>query len=224
MSPESAERREYQRIRLDQPLIGHFGKTQVMIVDIGISGALVEHHSKLAMKERHKLTFPWNENEIMLLAEVARSSVGRFTGTGAKKAPVYSSGLQILAAMEESDLALREMIASYVTRALDLQKANARGLGSEPIGEETLTRLLAGLSDARGYLTCRWDGKTWKKMASLKANQPADGFTVSASEKDVDKLCRTFQSADEEGRRLIRMLAELSVAPSHQSPPVRYEP
>lgn len=224
MSSPAQERREYQRIRLDEPLVGRFGAVNVMILDIGISGALIEHHTKIAPGERHKLTFSSNEKEIALMAEVVRSTVGRFAGTAEKKTPVYSSGLHTLAVMEESEHALREMIAGYVTRALDLQKANARGLGSEPIGAETLARLIGGRSDAKGYLTCRWDGRTWKKTASLKATQPADGFTVSASEKDVDKLCRTFRSADEEGRRLIRMLAELSVAPSQQSPPVRYEP
>jgi hypothetical protein len=46
------------------------------------------------------------------------------------------------------------------------------------------------------------------------ADQPADGFTIAAGETEdqVALLCQTYESGDEEARRMTRMLAELSVA------------
>jgi len=43
--------------------------------------------------------------------------------------------------------------------------------------------------------------------------QPRNGFTVGAyeDEDDLETLCRTYEAADEEGRSLIRLVAELSV-------------
>ena len=45
-------------------------------------------------------------------------------------------------------------------------------------------------------------------------DQPENGFTVSAAEPDdqVELLCQTYESGDEESRRLTRLLAELSAA------------
>ncbi len=83
-------------------------------------------------------------------------------------------------------------------------------------GDETLTAASAG---ARGLISgfTVWrlgeDGQ-WKKSSSLLADQPEDGFTVAAGEpaEQVDLLQRNYESGDAEARRMIRILAELSVA------------
>jgi hypothetical protein len=45
------------------------------------------------------------------------------------------------------------------------------------------------------------------------ASQPADGFTVAGheDEEEIAKLCEAYENADAEGRRLIRLVAELGV-------------
>jgi hypothetical protein len=42
--------------------------------------------------------------------------------------------------------------------------------------------------------------------------QPNNGFTVAAYEDDeeLESLCQAYEIADEEGRRLIQLVAELS--------------
>ena len=42
--------------------------------------------------------------------------------------------------------------------------------------------------------------------------QPSNGFTVAGYEDDeeLESLCQAYQIADEEGRRLIKLVAELS--------------
>ena len=48
--------------------------------------------------------------------------------------------------------------------------------------------------------------------SSNSSHQPPDGFTVGAHEveEELQALCQTYEVADEEGRRLIRLVAELS--------------
>ena len=50
-------------------------------------------------------------------------------------------------------------------------------------------------------------------MQTDTPQQPTDGFTVAAyeDEEELETLCRTYEQADEEGRSLIRLVAELSV-------------
>jgi hypothetical protein len=57
------------------------------------------------------------------------------------------------------------------------------------------------------------DGEWHSAFVSI-ADQPADGFTIAAGETEdqVALLCQTYESGDEEARRMTRMLAELSVA------------
>ncbi|MDP9361523.1 MAG: hypothetical protein M3P29_08730 [Acidobacteriota bacterium] len=56
-------------------------------------------------------------------------------------------------------------------------------------------------------------GGTWSQTTTSDPKRPADGFTVAAYEyeDDLETLCRAYEIADEKGRRLIRLVAELSV-------------
>jgi hypothetical protein len=220
------ERREFQRLDLERPIVGRFGATNILIINLGVAGALLEHHAQIAVHEQRRLSFKWGNYEIQLNGEVVRSSADRFTGSGETKTPVYRTGLRFLEAIGESDVWLRQMIAFYITRALEMQKANARGVPFDEASfpDPSMKRTMGVLGDAQGYICCRFDSHGWKRMATLKAAQPLDGFTVSASEPDIELLCRSYEETGEEGRHLIRMLAELSVSGAQQKPPRRYEP
>ena len=64
-----------------------------------------------------------------------------------------------------------------------------------------------------GFHSYQLEGGRWIRTATHSAKQPEDGFTVAAFEDqdEVDALCRTYEQSDAEGRRLIRLVAELSV-------------
>lgn len=220
------ERREFQRLDLERPVVGRFGATNILIVNIGVAGALLEHHAEVGVGDQRRLVFQWANFEIQLSAEVVRSTVERFTGSGDKKTPVYRTGVKFLEAFGESDEWLRQMIAFYVTRALELQKANARGVPFDEASfpDPSMKKMMGGRADSQGYICCRLDSDGWKRQSTLKAAQPEDGFTVSASEPNIDLLCQSYEETGEEGRHLIRMLAELSVSGVQQKPPRRYEP
>jgi hypothetical protein len=66
---------------------------------------------------------------------------------------------------------------------------------------------------SRGFITYRLEDAQWTRTASNSSLQPPDGFTVGDFEEpdEIETLCRTYEEADEEGRNLIRLVAELSV-------------
>jgi hypothetical protein len=51
--------------------------------------------------------------------------------------------------------------------------------------------------------------------------QPQIGFTVArwSESEDIKRLCQVYEASDEEGRRLIRLFAELSVSDVLEIPP-----
>ena len=114
---------------------------------------------------------------------------------------------------------LREFIADRVTRALEEQKANARGI--PPVGKYTFQ---VGKGDR--YRRCEFIDNAWRKTDTTTPQQPANGFTVSAELESttVDLLCRTYETTTEEGRRLTQMLAELSIKKTEGTPTRRYVP
>jgi hypothetical protein len=63
------------------------------------------------------------------------------------------------------------------------------------------------------FVTYTVNGGVWTRRASLLPDQPANGFTIAASEPQdhVELLCRTFEQGSAETRRLTRLFAELSV-------------
>jgi hypothetical protein len=53
-----------------------------------------------------------------------------------------------------------------------------------------------------------------------------NGFTISAEEPDthIALLCETYLSSDTEGRKLIKLMSELSISKTEGIPTRRYSP
>jgi hypothetical protein len=87
--------------------------------------------------------------------------------------------------------------------------------GLEP-NQEKAERLIP-TSDVvidRGYVRCTLKGGVrFEKKWSRTPEQPSDGFTISASEPPelVDQLCESYLHGSDEERKLIVLLAQLSV-------------
>ncbi len=196
------ERREFQRLHLTRPVDGWFGDYAVRLLDVSANGALIEYDEEvLPDGARALLRFYWRGTAVELMAETVRREHGQ-------------SGLSFL----ETSEPLLELIAQSAREILRAQEANARGRRDDNLvsADETLTAASAG---ARGMMkgfvvwTLTSAGQ-WKMTSSLLPDQPENGFTVAAGEtpEQVEMLRNSYASGDAEGRRMIRMLAELSVA------------
>jgi hypothetical protein len=207
------ERREFQRLRLDSPFPGTFGTTAVSVIEAGVLGARIHHASKLDVT-RGDLRFSFGADEIAMRCDVVRTleaDHAKYPDAG------YMSGLRFVAAIGESGDHLRSMLAELVTRSLERRyDASSTRIRLRSIdGDKTVRG-----ADAQ-FISYRLESGTWRRRNVFLPEQPVAGFTVARGE-DVDemqRLCAVYEASDTEGRRLIRLFAELSVSDALQIPP-----
>jgi|SRR6185436_6666198 len=197
------ERREFQRLHLTSPIPGTFGETPVAINEIGILGARIQHDGPVA--ERGDLRFAHEGNPIVLRCDVVRTHGSQ-------------SGLRFLAALENSGDRLRAMLAQLATAALDERYDNS-------VTKVKVRRVVDGDKTVRGvdaqFVSYRFEDGAWKRRHVFLPEQPSRGFTVARGEdaEEMRRLCEVYEASDDEGRRLIRLFAELSVSNVLKIPP-----
>jgi hypothetical protein len=217
----ATERRRYGRIRLDDPLAGTFADRPVRVLEVSMWGLLVAHENRMATEETHPLVMKWDGHSIALSCEVVRSTLWRLSKAMGERS-VYHSGLRIVEGPDQAAFAkLRDLILERVMRALEEQRANAHGL---PPLAAYMYRFQPGKGEL--YRRCELVQGEWRKTETIRPTQPMSGFTVSAEvePEHLDLLCRTWESTTAEGRRLTRLLAELSVSKAEGVPTRRYVP
>lgn len=227
-----AERRKKQRIQLTRSVLARFGATGALILDITDAGARIEHFTRLDLGRKARLRFDWNQSPIAVDAVVMSCRVHRFAPGDEV---VYQSGLQFSDYVEDAAGNLRHMITTLVARSLAEQVANARGVGPVLAMDMPVFRggvvAAAGETEAdsdagrrfipdsaivseRGYIRCRLvSNHRWDKKWTLAPDQPDEGFTVRATEPQdhVEQLCETYIKAGADHRRLIQIMARVSV-------------
>ena len=169
----------------------------MLVVEVSASGAKIVHDEELPMGSRGLLRFSWRGQDLEILSQITRSEGAR-------------SGVHFL----EKNAEARALIADSANEVLRAQEANAAGdRARNVVGDETLTAASAGLRGASGFLQYHLTAAGWKCHRALLPDQPEDGFTVSANESQdqIDLLCSTYQTGDDEAKRMTRMIAELSV-------------
>jgi len=205
------DRREFQRLRLAKPILALMNGQNALILDIGVGGAYLEHYGAVASGSRFTLVFRWQGEDVEFVCEVARSEVVRTGGDGVSV--VSHTGVRFVAAQGDSETQLNDMMATFVGRVLAAQRANAAAIPTDH--DNFVLAQLGGARRARtkGFVVYRFRNEKWTRTSSDSAKQPADGFTVAAyeDEEEVATLCTTYEAADEEGRQLIRLVAELSI-------------
>ena len=194
------------------------GDVPVEVVDLSLNGSRIISEARFGPGTEHHLNFKWNDLEVKLSVSVVRCTLFSFAKAPGEKS-TYQSGLRIRETIGKSDRTLRELIGSYVIRALEEQKANARGL--PPLGPYAYVE---GKGDR--YRRCELIEGKWRRTETTRPDQPPNGFTVSTDIRPyyVDLLCETYQMLDEEGKRLTQTLAQLSINKAEGIPTRRYLP
>jgi len=204
------DRRIFQRLRLAKPILGFVDGKNALVLDLGVAGAFIEHYGITTPNTRCRLQFRWRNDDIDLVCEVARTEVVGRSGENA----LSHTGVRFIEAVGDSEALLHDLMATVVGTLLAAQKANANGLASTDSHPTLMEVGGARRKRARGLMSYRLrPNGTWQRAATTDATQPADGFTVAAyeDEDDLDVLCRAYEIAGEEERRLIRLVSELSV-------------
>jgi hypothetical protein len=201
------ERREFQRLVIDPPIAASLAGARVFLIEIGVLGARVKHSETLS-RNATELRFDEEGRPVALRCEVVRTAESPDGG--------FESGLRFVAAVGESGDHLRSMLARLANKALESRRVPA----SLPIersvdGDKTIRG-----KDA-GYVCHRIENGVWRKRAVFLPEQPAVGFTVARGldDDELQRLQRVYMASDDEGRRLIRLFAELSVSEALEIPP-----
>lgn len=228
---DSPRTRRVQRVHLAQPLIARLGATQVVLVDLSVMGGRVEHHVPLIAGAYSQLTFRWEDTAIVIDCRIVRSRLERFSA-GADGMTVYHSGLEFEGLTPETRKRVKELIGGFITRALEEQKLNARGVLPEhdvsrmPIfrfgGQLTANdKQLSGsalfptarIAKETGYICYALENNSWRQKRTHDPGQPMEGFTISANEDrgQAELLCEAYERSGRDGRHLIQLCAQLSV-------------
>jgi hypothetical protein len=236
--------RRVQRVHLAQPVAARLGATRVVLVDISLLGGRVEHHVPLVAGAHAKLGFEWENELIETDCRIARSRLERFS-VGADGLTVYHSGLEFENMTLDTKRRLKEMIGRFIARALEEQKLNARGvLPQHAIDRMPIFRTGGQLtSNAKefegssllptvrvametGYVCYYFENNRWRHKRTHDPGQPIEGFTISATEDhaQVELLCEAYQLSDGDGRRVIQLCAQLSIAGGEGISVGRFEP
>lgn len=218
MSRSPLERRRYGRVRLERPLPAQFADTRVKVLEISVVGILIAHEGKIVPGVTHELILDWHGTDLTFVCRVIRSTLWRLAKAAGEKS-IYHSGLRIQESRGESLHRLRELLAERILRALEEQKANARGI-------PPLAAYMYQPGKGELFRRCEFIDGVWRKSETIRRDQPPAGFTISADidPVQVDILCETWELTTDEGRRLTQMLAELSIDPTEGIPVRRYEP
>ncbi len=185
------------KLNLTKPLDGTFGDSGVRIVSVNAEGAQIVHEDALPVGTQGVLRFVWKTTDVAVPAEVQRTAGQR-------------SGVKFL----EEDRTLSHLIRESANELLRAQEANATGdREHNVIGDGTLTSASQGARLGRNFLIYELNAGVWKCRTAVVPEHPENGFAVLAdeSEEQIDMLCRAFESADPETRRLMRIMAQMSV-------------
>lgn len=236
--------RRVQRVHLPQPLPARLGSATVVLVDISVLGARVEHHVPLVTGALSTLAFEWDDRVIEVDCRIIRSRLERFS-VGADGLTVYHSGVEFDAVALPARKQIKEMISLFIMRALEEQKLNARGvlpqhdvtkmpifryggqLTADARDNEQKSQLpMARASRETGYICHRVESGQWRTRRTHDPAQPQEGFTISATEDkaQVELLCAAYERSDAEGRRLIQLFAQLSIAEEEGIERGRFQP
>jgi hypothetical protein len=223
------------------------GSAQVVLVDLSILGARIEHHSPLSAGIHSRIAFAWEDEPLDLECRIVRSRLERFS-TGADGLTVYHAGLEFVNMDDDVRAKLKRIIAVFITRALEEQKLNARGVipqhdvakmpifrrggmltaNSKDVKESVGAAVLpsARVAIESGYVCYQIDHNTWRRKRTHDPGQPPDGFTISALEdaEQAEMLCEAYLRSDADGRRMIQLFAQLSIMEGEGNTSGRFDP
>jgi len=196
-----ADRRRFTRVNVRQPLPALIGRGSGTLLDLSANGARIRHASPVQRGAHVRVTFEWRGQRFEANAEVLASRVASLGGH-----TQFESRLRFVAVAEASQQVLARTLTDLLDRDLRKWVANLHGWNDGPPDDEIA-------ASRAGYIRCIYIGGRWQQTPTRDSTPPAAGFTVpeGTSPAEIRTLCRTWESADEDGRRLVRLITDAVV-------------
>lgn len=203
-------------IALARPIAATFVDTPVLILELGASALTVSNHTLLAPDATGSLHFTWQGEQIRMESTVRSSFPETSPVLIQGGPPPFRTELAVSALWEPFASTLDRLLEAYAGEVARAQEANARGDRHENVIDGDLTLTAFSRQKARkrmGFVTYRLDGGSWSRSSSLLADQPRDGFTVTAGETDaeIEQLKSAYATGGQDERELIREMASISI-------------
>jgi len=113
--PPGAERRRAPRVRMEEGSPAQLQLKEVYLLDISLSGALVEHSEPISPGEVYRLTFPVEGKDVQVLARAIREFAShRITLEGGERRIVYRTGMEFVGLEKGAS----DLISIYVERLM----------------------------------------------------------------------------------------------------------
>lgn len=201
-----------ERVTLLQPVAARVCGERGYVVDASVSGIRLSHSTLFSERKPCPVVFDWQGMPIEFIAQLKWTKLQR-------EKNLYQSGFEIQRIDDGSNAALHNLIEACIERALDEQKANARGVPPVAAASQLPPRQPL-------YVRHELVHGVWRKITTTEPRQPESGFTVVATESihQVDLLRAAYTAADAAMREMIRRIAELSITHPEAIPVRRYTP
>lgn len=220
MMTEAGERRRVQRVRLPQMLAATVNGTRAFIIDLSLRGLRVLHQDDIGRVSTECIVrSQWEGMRIELHCTIVRTALHKPADRNART--LYHSGLSIARAADVSAITLRRLVEHHVERALDEQKANARGV-PPPLAAQSMETGAPTAFVRHEYALGRW-----REVMTTTPTQPENGFTIGAqtAPAEVEMLRRAYEAATSAGDlAIIRRMAAMSVSSGEVVQARRYMP
>jgi DNA-binding response OmpR family regulator len=109
------DRRRSARVRLQEDFPATLQLKDVKLLDISLSGALVEHTEPVNPGEIYRLCFPVEDQEVQVLARAIRAFAShRVTGATGERRIVYRTGMEFVGV----ERGAAELMSAYIDRLL----------------------------------------------------------------------------------------------------------
>jgi hypothetical protein len=194
---------------------------RAFLVDLSLRGLRVLHQDEIGnTSSACVVRSEWDGRVIELHCSIVRTALHRASDKPGGKTQ-YHSGLAITRTVGASAITLRRLIEHHVERALDEQKANARGV-PPPLAAQSMQ---TGTPTA--FVRHEYKGGSWREVMTPTAAQPEQGFTIAAqtTPAEVEMLRKAYEAAKTAADvAVIRKLAAMSVSGAEAVPARRYMP
>jgi len=211
-------KREFERVHFEHPIPASLSGQPVAVIDLAIGGARLLGTARVVPASNHELRIEWERETIALKCVITRCVIQTFATKPDQKS-TYEIGARIVETVGDADRRVHHLIGAFVMKAIEEQRANWNGV--PPAGPYVYIEGKSGR-----YRRCQFFNNDWNISETTNPEQPLNGFTVSAevSPRYLHMLCVTWEKTDDEGKRLTRILAELSINKAEGVPTRRYIP
>ncbi len=216
------QRRHAERITLKAPIGAMIGDMEAHIVEISLIGGRIEHAARLTMNSTVTLQFRWRGETVRLKAKISRTEMRSIGGK-----PGYSSGIDFAKSPEEAPEALQRIMASFAEPMAPSRDEPPRVEPPPPppanqpapfLRADEEVEEIEAEAEIPPYVECTWVEEQWVTRRVSDPKQPMVGFTMLApeNESEIDDFCRTYEVADPETQRMIRLSFELAIVQHHK--------